>query len=443
MTSIASAEDPQSGLIKINAEFPEKLKFLFEPHRYKIAYGGRGGAKSWGFARALLIKGTQRKLKILCAREIQGSIAESVHALLDEQIDVLGFRDRYIVKNKEIVGRNGTQILFEGLRYNTAKIKSFEGADIAWVEEAQAVMQSSWRILIPTIRKEDSEIWITFNPEDEDDYTNQNFVVNPPDDSVVVKINWDENPWFPEVLRREKDALKKKNYDEYLNVWEGHCSMIVEGAVYAEELRRARLENRITKVPYAPGVMVDTFWDLGHADLTAIWFIQKDAPGTFRVIDFYHNQFKKIHHYVKMLQEKEYIYGTHYLPHDGKNETLASKSIESILRNDYKFKKVVSVNRMSVKIGLNSVRTVFPLCYFDSDKCSDGLAFLRKYRYKINQVNGNYSREPDHDNNSHGADALKTFALGYQECYNVLTKEDIINKNRNKPYDPRARGIKR
>ena len=431
------SETADQDIISINAEFPKKLKFLFEAHRYKVAYGGRGGAKSWAFARAILIKGTQRKLKVLCCREIQSSIAESVHALLSEQIDVLGFSDRYKVQKNIIIGRNGTEILFEGLRYNTPKIKSFEGADIAWVEEAHSVTKSSWEILIPTIRKENSEIWVSFNPEEEDDETYKRFVLNPSSSAIVMKINWRDNPWFPEVLRKEKDELYLRDPDAHLHVWEGHCQQSVEGAVYAKELRDARLNERITKVPYHSDILVDTFWDLGHADLTAIWFIQKDAPGTFRVIDFYHNQFQKIGHYIKVLQQKEYVYGTDYIPHDGANETLAAKSIENIMRNDYN-RKVVVVSKMPVILGLNAVRTVFPLCYFDADKCSDGLMFLRKYKYAVNPTTGNYGKAPAHDNNSHGADAFKTFALGYQGYYNE-TLTDKGNRDKIQQYDPRKR----
>ena len=135
------------------AEFPQKLRFLFEAARYKILYGGRGGAKSWSVARALLIQAAATPLRILCAREFQNSIAESVHHLLQAQIIAIGLRSFYEVQNNVILGRNGSEFLFAGLRNNVTKIKSFEGVDRVWVEEAQAVSKSSWDTLIPTIRK--------------------------------------------------------------------------------------------------------------------------------------------------------------------------------------------------------------------------------------------------------------------------------------------------
>ncbi len=163
---------------------------------------------------------------------------------------------------------NGTKIGFEGLRFNKTKIKSYEGADIAWVEEAATVTKASWDILIPTIRKEGSEIWASFNPEIEEDDSYQRFILHPTDNMKVVEVNFRDNPWFPEVLRIEKDALKIKDYDDYLHVWEGKCKQSVEGAIYAKELRALKKEGRVRRVPYNPAKPVHAFFDLGHADHT-------------------------------------------------------------------------------------------------------------------------------------------------------------------------------
>lgn len=175
-------------------QFAEPLQFLFRPRRYKVTYGGRGAAKSWGYAMALLLMGTQRKLRILCTREIQNSIRDSVHRLLSELIARLGFGGFYSVTDKSIRALNGTEFIFAGMLHNVDSIKSMEGIDIAWVEEARNVSQASWEVLIPTIRKDDSEIWITFNPIFAEDYTYQRFVVHPPRDSVVCRMIWSDNP---------------------------------------------------------------------------------------------------------------------------------------------------------------------------------------------------------------------------------------------------------
>lgn len=151
--------------MQAEAQFPRALSGLFDPHRYKIAHGGRGSAKSWGFARALLVLAAQSKTRILCTREVQKSIKDSVHKLLSDQIQAMGFGGHFQVLETEIRGINGSEFLFAGLANHTVEsIKSYEGIDIVWIEEAQTVKKKSWDILIPTIRKAGSEIWVTMNP---------------------------------------------------------------------------------------------------------------------------------------------------------------------------------------------------------------------------------------------------------------------------------------
>lgn len=256
------------------AEFPEKLEFLFKPSRYKVAYGGRGGAKSWGISRALLILGARAPMRILCAREYQTSIKDSVHKLLCDQIEALGLLSFYEITQASIRGKNGTEFAFAGLKNNISNIKSFEGVDIAWVEEAQTVSRMSWNVLIPTIRKDASEIWVSFNPELETDETYQRFVLHQPSDCQTVKVNWSDNPWFPEVLRIEKDALKDRDISSYNTVWEGICRQTVDGAIFANEMQMAELEGRICRVAYDPSKPVHAIFDLGWSDATAIWFLQ-------------------------------------------------------------------------------------------------------------------------------------------------------------------------
>ena len=222
----------------MSAQFPKKLRPLFQPARYKVLHGGRGGAKSWGIARALLILGAQSKLRILCTREVQRSIKDSVHKLLSDQIQGLGLGHFYDVQAAVIRGANGTEFLFAGLSDMTAEsVKSFEGVDIVWCEEAQAISKRSWDILIPTIRKEGSEIWISLNPELDTDETYTRFIASPPPDAVVIQINYPDNPWFPKVLEQErlhaKATMPKADYE---NIWEGKCRPAVSGAIYAEEV---------------------------------------------------------------------------------------------------------------------------------------------------------------------------------------------------------------
>lgn len=386
-------------------QIPKALEFLFTPARYKVAYGGRGGAKSWSFVRALLLRAFERKTRILCAREIQNSIKESVHQLIKDQIHALGMEDFFNVSATAIVGLNGSEFIFEGLRHNVDNIRSKEGIDIAAVFEAKNVSKASWEVLIPTIRKDASEIWVEFNPELDTDETYKRFVLHPPTNAIVRKINWSENPWFPEVLKQERMDLMAKDHDAYLNIWEGFCRTTLEGAVYAAELRLATSENRITRVPYDERFPVNTFWDLGWADCTSIWFAQK-VGFEYQIIDFFQDRLKKLPYYLKMLQDRPYVYGTDYLPHDAEHGSVAADSIAKQMKDAGR--KVVTLERIkNIQLGVNAVRTLFGRFVFDEAKCVDGLQALRHYTYEIDE-HGQWSKLPKHDENSHAADALRT-----------------------------------
>lgn len=205
----------------IKLELPTKLHPVFTgPARYRVAHGGRGSAKSWAFARMCAIKAYEKPRRILCARELQNSIKESVHKLLSDQIAALklpGFQ----IGESFIRHVNGSEFIFKGLRTNSGEIKSMEGIDICWVEEAQAVSEESWKVLIPTIRAAGSEIWVTFNPKKKTDPTSQRFIENPLPDSRIARINYLDNPWFPAELRKEMEYQKRVDNATYLHVWEG------------------------------------------------------------------------------------------------------------------------------------------------------------------------------------------------------------------------------
>jgi len=396
------------------AEFPIKLKGLFEKSRYKVAYGGRGGAKSWGIARALLIKGAKDPMRILCAREFQTSIKDSVHKLLCDQIEALGLLGFYEITQNSIRGKNGTEFAFVGLRNNVANIKSYEGVDVVWVEEAQTTSRLSWNILIPTIRKQGSEIWISFNPELETDETYQRFVLKPPADCIQIKINWSDNPWFPETLMLEKDALKERDLEAYNQVWEGLCRQSVDGAIFAKELQQAELDGRLCKVPYDATKPVHAVFDLGWADSTAIWFLQFVGMET-RLIRYIEDSQKTISHYLATMQTFGYVYDKVWLPHDAENKTLAAagRSIDDIVRAAG-FKTQI-LPRVPILDSINAARTIFPSCYFDRDNAAEGINCLRHYRYEVDPVTGQFSRSPLHDHYSHGADAFRYIALMIKE----------------------------
>lgn len=390
-------------------ELPKALLFLFKPARYKVAYGGRGGAKSWAFARALLTLGAAKPLRILCTREIQHSITDSVHRLLSDQVSALGLDGFYTVKQTEIVGRNGTEFLFAGLRQQDVhKIKSFEGADICWCEEAQAISERSWSILTPTIRKPGSEIWVSFNPELDTDPTYQRFVANPPEGAIVVPISYRDNPWFPAELEAERKDLEKRDPEAYENVWEGRCRKSVEGAVYAREIDEMYAQGRFTAVPYDPVLRVHTVWDLGWADSMSIIFCQRSAS-EMRVIDYIEDSYKRLDEYVEMLRERRYNYGTDFIPHDGASRDIKTgKSTEEVLRS--MGRRVSVIPRGDVEEGIKAARLAFPRTYFDKTKAAVLVNHLKRYRRHIPQGT-NEPGSPVHDEHSHGADAFREMAL--------------------------------
>jgi len=397
-------------------QFPAKLKCLFEPKnsRYRVLYGGRGAGKSHSVARALLCMGVLRTLRILCAREFQTSIKDSVHKLLVDQIYEMKLEAHYEITQTSIRGLNGTEFIFAGIKNNINGLKSIEGIDYCWIEEANNVSAHSWSVLIPTIRKENSEIWVTFNPELPTDETYKRFVISPPDNAVVQKINWSDNPWFPEVLDLERQSLKNRDFEAYQNVWEGFTRSTIDGAVFAKEMNRAEQDGRICNVPYDPIKPVQAVFDIGWADATAIWFVQFIGMET-RLIRYFETTQTTISEILAKMQTFGYVYETLYLPHDAQNKTLAAngRSIEEIVRSSGYNVRIIE--RVPISDSINAARTIFSNCYFDKTNTDVGLQCLRHYRYLPDPDTGAFSMKPIHDQYSHGADAFRYIALMVQE----------------------------
>ena len=221
-----------------------QAKPIYAPSRYKIAYGGRGSSKSYGFASMAAVLGVETKLRILCVREYQISIKESIHRLMADRIEAMGLSRYYDIQQQGIYGTYGTEIIFAGIKTDPGKIKSTEGIDICLVEEAEKISEDSWRLLIPTIRKPGSEIWVCFNPRLEDDPTYKRFVLNDPPSMRRVKVNWSDNPWFPEALEIERqysysqiakatdDDDRLQSQQDYQHIWEGECQKLSDAAIF-------------------------------------------------------------------------------------------------------------------------------------------------------------------------------------------------------------------
>jgi phage terminase large subunit len=214
---------------------PKAYDFLYEQSRYKVVYGGRGKGASWSFARVLLYRAHVQTHRIMCTRDVQNSIEESVYELLVQQIAVLGYSDFYDITKTHIRSKvSGSVFFFRGLNDKTVdNAKSMEGVTIVWCAEAHKMGKKSWRVLTPTIRAGKSEIWVDYNPDAEDAPTHVKFTVNPPRNSIIRHINYDQNPFFPAELEEERqdslaviarartDEEREQAQLDYDNVWLG------------------------------------------------------------------------------------------------------------------------------------------------------------------------------------------------------------------------------
>lgn len=216
----------------VRIELPPVFRAIWGPERFKVFKGGRGSSKSHSIARYLVIKALQSRKRILCTREFQNSISDSVHRLISDIIEMYGLSAYFTIKQYAIVSASGSEFIFAGLSRNIDSIKSMEGIDICWVEEAHRVSRVSWDKLLPTIRKPDSEIIISYNPEFDTDPTHADFVTVRKPNSVVCDVNWRDNPWFPDVLNQERLHCKAHDYEKYLHVWEGHTRTFSDALIF-------------------------------------------------------------------------------------------------------------------------------------------------------------------------------------------------------------------
>jgi phage terminase large subunit len=320
----------------LNIEIAEScLAILKQESRYKVLYGGRGASRSWSVARYLLGKAAGRKLRILCTREVQNTIKDSVFRLLVDQIVLLQVQDYFKVKAETLSSFAGAEFLFKGLRQNIEEIKSTEGIDIVWVEEGEKVSKNSWDTLIPTIRKDNSEIIVTFNPDEEKADTYQRFVVHPPPDCAAKLVNWHDNPWFPEVLRKEMEYCKRIDYEKYRHIWEGECTNYSEACIF----KRVKVEAFETPAGPDPTVPAIQFYfgaDFGFSvDPTILvrcflkdnrLYIDHEAYGHGVEIDDLHQFFATVPGSDKwrIIADSERPDTINFLaqPHKGKNGTM-------------------------------------------------------------------------------------------------------------------------
>lgn len=410
----------------MRVDFPQRFRFLFTDSRYKVVYGGRGKGASWNIARALLLLSSNRRLRILCCREVQRSIKESVHQLLHEQIDLLGLSDQFTVQDTTILQhKTGSEFFFEGLREHTVmSIKSYESIDIAWVAEGQSVSKKSWEILIPTVRKEGSEIWIDMNPELDTDDTYQRFVVKPPPTAQVVYLTYKDNPYFTSVLEAERAYCEQHYPDDYPNIWLGEPRSTVAGAIYAREVAELLKDRRLTLCPYDPALRVHSVWDMGWNDATAIILVQRRLSEC-RIIGYYEDSLKRVDEWGATLNALPYNWGYDWLPHDafttarqtGRTDAAVLKAMGRKVERVRPLKS----QEIDVETGIRMTRRMFPSVYLNergpgADRL---LECWKRYRRAIPKT-ANEPAKPIHDEYSHGADATRYLAQVIDRLSNEL-----------------------
>jgi len=407
---------------KAQLQIPPKLIPVFNtPNlRYRGAYGGRGSAKTRTFALMTAVQGYRIGQgggtgQILCGREFMNSLDDSSLEEVKSAIrSVPWLEDYYELGEKYIRSKDGRiNYVFAGLRRSLDALKSKAKLILAWIDEAETVSETAWRKLIPTVREHDSEIWVTWNPESKESATHKRFRQDQPDNSLIVEMNWQDNPWFPDVLEQERIQDKNKRPDIYDHVWEGDFLVHAEGAYYATEMREAKDQGRIDVVNYETSTGVITAWDLGIGDSTAIWFAQFIGPEV-RIIDYYESSGVGLDHYARVLQEKGYTYREHILPHDVRVKELGSGKSRLETLEALGVSPVTIAPQLMVDDGIQAARSMLKNCWFDAERCDRGIDALRQYHREYDDNGKVWRSRPSHDWASHGADAFRYLAVGYR-----------------------------
>jgi phage terminase large subunit len=352
---------------------------------------------------------------------VQKSIQQSVHQLLKDQVAELGLSDFFEVLTHEIRGKNGSMFFFAGLNDLTvADLKSYEGLDVVWCEEAHSITDESWKRLIPTIRKDGSEIWVTFNPELETDETYRRFITSPPPDCVSVEMNYVDNPWFPEVLEKERlHDLETLKPAEYAHTWLGKCKPAVAGAIYFDEVAAMESSGRIGLFPMDPMLKVHRIWDMGWNDAMSIILAQRSGSAVTAVGYVTGNQRTTASYIADFRNDarfRDWNWGHDFLPHDGyaKNRQTGLADVDVLTGLGC---SVLPTPNVEVEQGIRQCRLFLPRLYIDklaTDSADPELPSLveclKRYRRRINQQT-KAAEGPLHDKHSNGADATRYLAL--------------------------------
>ena len=421
---MAQSPYPMSTALSLTIPTAKVFVPLLQPSRYKALFGGRGSGKSHFFAELLVDKHLDQGVRSVCVRENQRSLSESAKRLLQDKIEAMGLTERHGFKiwKDRIETPGDGMILFQGMQDHTAEsIKSMESIDYCWVEEAQTLSSTSLKLLRPTIRGENSELWFSWNPRRKSDPVDQMLRQGTiPTDAVVVQANWNDNPWFPSVLEQERRDCLEADPDQYDHIWEGGYVTVSDNAYYAKHLATARLEGRIGKVAPDPNLPIKLFIDIGgtgaKSDAFAIWAAQFVAREV-RVLNYYEAQGQPVDAHLHWLRENGYHSkeAEIVLPHDGStNDRIYNVSYESAFRDaGYKVTVIPNQGRGAAAMRIEAARRLFPSIWINEETTVAGVESLGWYHERTDEQRA-LGLGPEHDWSSHGADAFGLMAVAYK-----------------------------
>jgi phage terminase large subunit len=402
----------------------EVFRPLYQPARYKGAWGGRGSGKSHDRAGALIDDSLYEKgLLSVCIREVQKSLKDSAKRLLESKLAEfrLGEADGFKVFTDRIQTPGDGIIIFQGMQDHTAEsIKSLEGFKRAWAEEAQTLSSRSLNLLRPTIRAPGSELWFTWNRRLKTDAVDQMFLGGtPPTGSVIVHANYSDNPWFPAELEQERLDCMRDQPEQYAHIWEGDYVSVAEGAYFAKDIAKAIAEKRITQLAPDPLLPFKAFWDIGVRDATAIWIVQFSGQ-RINVLDHYEAVGQPLGSHLEWLRSHGYGSATCILPHDGaRADMITAVRFEDHIRSaGFEVETVENQGKGAALKRVEAARRLFPRIWFDELKCAGGLDALGWYHEKKDE-HRNIGLGPEHDWSSHAADAFGLMCVAYEEPTNA------------------------
>lgn len=408
-------------MLSLQIKTAEVFEPLLQPARYKGAFGGRGSGKSHFFGEKLVDDCLYEKgMLAVCIREVQKTLAQSSKRLIESKIAELGVGSYFKVFNDKIETPGDGIIIFQGMQDHTAEsIKSLEGFKRAWIEEAQTLSQRSLSLLRPTIRAEGSEVWASWNATRKSDAIDDFLRIKRPENSIVVKANWRDNPWFPAVLDEERKLDLRLYPERYDHIWEGDYAKAFEGAYFAKQLTQARIDRRIGKVAADPLLPIRAIFDLGgsgaRADAMAIWIVQWVGQ-EIRVLDYIEGVGQVLAYYVNELRSRGYQKARCVLPHDGVNENnITGKRYEDHLRDaEFEVEVIPNQGKGAASMRIEAVRRIFPKCWFNEETTEAGRDALGFYHERKDETR-NVGLGPDHDWSSHAADAFGLMAVAYED----------------------------